>query len=108
MLIYRTLLRLYPRPFRGRYGAEMMRAFADRRRAAAAQGLIPLAACHAGALRDLMANAIAERLETRRRRGSRASLTSLVHDLRNAVRMLRREPGLTALTAATLALGIGS
>ena len=111
MSVYRTLLRLFPRPFRQRYGAEVMRAIADRRRAAAAAGLIPLLRFHAGALRDVVGSAVAERLESRRARGAHARAQwamAVSQDARHGLRILRRTPGLTAVSAATLALGVGS
>jgi putative ABC transport system permease protein len=106
MPIYRLLLLLYPATFRRRYGVEMLRAMSDRRTAAARMGLWALVRFHAGALRDMLANGLAER--SQRRLGSGRWLAALAQDARHAVRILHRYPALTSLSAATLALGIGS
>jgi putative ABC transport system permease protein len=112
VLIYRGLLCLYPRAFRQRYGAEITRAIADRHRAAAAAGRLSLLMFHAGALRDMVANAVAERIAVRGARARRGSVgewaPSVYQDARHAARILRRTPGLTILSALTLALGVGS
>lgn len=112
MALYRRLLWLFPAPFRERYGAEMLRAIADRRRAAAASGLIALLRFHAGALGDVARNAAAERLWARRADRQPVArghwVMAFGQDARHAARVLRRTPGSTTLSAATLALGVGS
>jgi putative ABC transport system permease protein len=103
--IYRLLLWLYPAAFRRRYGADLLRTLNDRRAAAHRCGRPALVRFHAGALRDLVASGIAERS---RRVTAPAWPRGLAQDARHAGRMLYRSPSLTALSAATLALGVGS
>jgi len=86
--IYRWLLRLYPRDFRDEYGHEMSLLF----RARVASGALGL---WLQVLRDLVFHAPRERWDT------------MKHDLRYAVRELRRSPGFSGVVIVTLALGIG-
>jgi putative ABC transport system permease protein len=87
---YRRLLWLYPREFREEYGEEM--AFVYRRRAA-----------DEGAVRlwlELLGDAV--------RTAPREHLSVLSQDVRQAVRLFRRTPIVTATALFTIALGIGS
>lgn len=101
--IYRLLLWLYPRTFRRRYGTAILATLRDRRRDAGRGGAWRLLQFHAGASRDLLANAAAEAAGA-----WRSSVASLAGDVRFAVRMLWRRPALSFFSAVTLALGIGA
>jgi predicted permease len=103
MLIFRVLLLLFPRAFRTRYGADLIRALTDRRREARRLGVWPLIACDAAAAFDLIRSATLELL-----RSARIALTAIAQDARFAIRMLRRRPALSFFSAATFALGIGT
>ena len=112
MRLYRLLLLLYPRRFRDRYGAAMLQAFADGRRAARLVGPGPLVRFYASSVSDLVLNACAERAGLGPRVASahgRAGLRSgLVQDVRFAFRMLWRRPALAFFSIGTLALGLGA
>jgi putative ABC transport system permease protein len=106
-----ALLRLYPREYRERHGAELalaMRACAARERAAGAGALVT-------ALR-LVTDAVTSSVGVRRdRRASRAArpggdslMQSIGYDVRHALRVFVRAPLFSALVIATLALAIGA
>jgi putative ABC transport system permease protein len=112
--VYRALLRAFPRPFRARFGADMSEAFADRRRAAGAVGIGAVAGLWARTLIDVTTHGWSERRAERSRSGrslttgSRRMFTSVLHDVRQAVRGFRSRPGLAGVALLTLALGIGA
>ena len=113
MILYRLLLLLYPRAFRARYGAEMLRAFADGRRVARAGGFVGLSRFYLSSLRDVVLNAAAERAGLRGPRVSTSgpaagAAAALAHDARFALRMVWRRPALAGFSIATLALGFGA
>ena len=103
--VYRALLRLYPAPFRERYGEQMTDFFRERRRAGG-RGV------WARLLRDLLISAAAERLRAvaplRPSTAERITMSTLLRDLRLTLRGLARTPAFTAVVLLTLALGVGA
>ncbi|HEX7117182.1 MAG TPA: ABC transporter permease [Longimicrobiales bacterium] len=110
--LIRLLLRLYPAPFRAAYGEEMVAFIAGRLERARVRGG-RIAALRAGlrAAADIVRTAVAERFEVRssiqsKRKGD-GPMSSMISDLRHAVRRLRATPLFTLSATAILAVGIG-
>jgi putative ABC transport system permease protein len=110
MRLLRPFLFLYPRDFREEHGEEILDLIEQRSR----DGRRPRAASvvfWAGAVADLIGSAFRLRLDRSRDRTRRnkkeARSSSLIEDLRYAVRTLSKAPSLSLLVVATLAAGIG-
>jgi putative ABC transport system permease protein len=108
--LHRALLALYPRGFRERFAADMQDVFAARLGTRAG---VDRAAFACFTCADVIWSALVERFAphpqyARPHRRSVMSLDAIRHDVRFALRLMRREPRFTALTVLALALGIGA
>src|SRR3954470_4996398 len=105
-----ALIRLYPRDYRARHGADLaaaMRACAGRERRAGSSAFAVIVHL----VTDALTSAVLIRLERPPRRSpgpGGSPMQSLLSDTRYALRLLRRAPLFSALVIATLALAIGA
>jgi putative ABC transport system permease protein len=108
-MMYRLLLRLFPRDMREEFGADMEELFRQHRASVHGADLarLWLAACA-----DAIRHGLGARFEQARRRpptaDKRVLMDLLTHDIRCAIRLLIKQPAATAMMLATLALGIGA
>ena len=120
--VYRALLYAYPRNFREEFGDAMVEFHRDRLAHARREaGLSGIARVWGHVAADLLRNALPARVESVRRRIRRLGqtpslmhvtkedlmLSSVIQDIRFALRGMRRTPGFTFTVLAMLALGIG-
>ena len=110
-VVYRVLLRLYPRAFRERFADPMADAFTDAYGRAHRTGQGATLRLWSLTLRDVAMHSAVERLLTLRpatllRHG--VLMETIVADIRYAVRTLARTPGFAAVAIATLAIGVGA
>jgi putative ABC transport system permease protein len=116
MILYRLLLLAFPRRVRREFGDDMVRLFEAQRQAAHEAGhgaarfwisAVTDAGFHGTAERMTLA---VEHFRSTRRwlLGWRLMMRAFAHDLKHAVRLLVRQPGVTVIAIVTLALGIGA
>jgi len=113
---YRLLLRLYPRAFRERYGAELLELYRHRRAQTAQDGVGGMPRFWLRLLRDTLGTAWRERARPVPGRGRNRTTSGgdgvmgWMDDVRYAGRRLRRSPlfAATAVLILTLAIGVNT
>jgi predicted permease len=113
--LYRWLLRCYPSTFRTRFGDELVEAFETGFKVRQGRGLTASVVFIATRFADVVISGFAERRAERR--AGRSAVHSAgfdsggrawLQDFRFAARAVYRQPGLSLVVIATLAVGIGA
>jgi len=105
--VYRLLLYTFPASFRRRHGVRMLEQFRDQRRLTHGR---PVAATTLWiqAVADAVRHGLAVRRDARRRPRFAGTRSTMIDDIRYAVRGWRREPAVTAIIVLILVVGIGA
>jgi putative ABC transport system permease protein len=106
--LYRRLLGVYPRPFRDRFGDELIRCYRLDRARPRFRGVSGTLRFWTHTLIDLVKTATIERRRKRPRFRKGAPMSNLFHELRLAIRSGWRNGRVSFVAALTLALGIGA
>ncbi|HJQ18996.1 MAG TPA: ABC transporter permease [Gemmatimonadaceae bacterium] len=111
--VYRALLHAYPRGFRDEFGDAMIEFHRDRLAQARLESpVLGIARVWLNVAADLLRNALPARIDALRAtpsfRKEDLMLSSVMQDVRFALRGIRKSPGFSVTVLATLALGIGA
>jgi putative ABC transport system permease protein len=114
--LYRALLHAYPRDFRDEFGDAMVEFHRDRLSrlpSGRSARMLGIASLWAQVALDVLRNALPTRIDALRRHNRILDredfmLSSVMQDIRFALRGIRRAPGFSFTVLATLALGIGA
>lgn len=110
---FRSLLRLFPAPFRRHHGEELLNVVRAQAKRVRPRGIGPRVWFFLATSADLGWNAFRVRFEAQRKPAARSRpgptrWTGIFRDLRHAGRMMVKQPGFSLIIVVTLGLGIGA